>query len=56
MVSRVPGYGHLVYLVLGFSCESHHVTLNNFVGLMMVFLIGIEMGFTILNVFNQLCS
>ena len=32
MVSRVPGYGRLVYLVLGLSCESHHVTLNNFVG------------------------
>ena len=28
MVSRVPGYGHLEYLVLGFSCESQHVTLN----------------------------
>ena len=32
MVSRVPGYGHLEYLVLGLSFESHHVTLNNFVG------------------------
>ena len=29
MVSRVPGYGHLEYLVLGLSCESHHVTLIN---------------------------
>ena len=28
MVSRVPGYGRLEYLVLGFSCESQHVTLN----------------------------
>ena len=28
MVSRVPGYGHLEYLVPGFSCESQHVTLN----------------------------
>ena len=28
MISRVPGYGHLEYLVLGLSCESHHVTLN----------------------------
>ena len=37
MVSRVPGYGHLEYLVLGLSCESHHhVTLINFVGLMMI--------------------
>ena len=27
MVSRVPGYGHLEYLVLGLSCESQHVTL-----------------------------
>ena len=41
MVSRVPGYGHLEYLVLGLSCESHHVTLINIVGLMMI-LIGIE--------------
>ena len=33
MVSRVPGYGHLEYLVPGLSCESHHVTLKiNFVG------------------------
>ena len=32
MVSRVPGYGHLEYLVLRLSCESHHVTLINFVG------------------------
>ena len=28
MVSHVPGYGHLEYLVPGLSCESHHVTLN----------------------------
>ena len=33
MVSPVPGYGHLEYLVLGLSCESHHVTLINFVGI-----------------------
>ena len=33
MVSRVPGYGHLEYLVPGLSCESHHVTLINIVGL-----------------------
>ena len=32
MVSRVPGYGHFEYLVLGLSCESHHVTLINIVG------------------------
>ena len=33
MVSRVPDYGQLEYLVLGFSYESHHhVTLINFVG------------------------
>ena len=32
MVSRVPGHGHLEYLVLGLSCESHHVTLINFGG------------------------
>ena len=30
MVNRVPGYGHLEYLVPGLSCESHHVTLINF--------------------------
>ena len=29
IVSRVPGYGHLEYLVLGLSCESHHATLIN---------------------------
>ena len=28
MVSRVPGYGHLEYLVPGLSYESQHVTLN----------------------------
>ena len=33
MVSRVPGYGHLEYLVLGLSGDCHHVTLINFVGL-----------------------
>ena len=32
MISRVPGYGHLEYPVLGFSFESHHVTLINLVG------------------------
>ena len=32
MVSRVPGYGHLEYLVLGLSCESHHVILINLLG------------------------
>ena len=32
MISRVPSYGHLEYLVLGLSCESHHVTLINIVG------------------------
>ena len=32
MVSCVPGYGRFEYLVLGLSCESHHVTLINFVG------------------------
>ena len=31
MVSRVPGYGHLEYLVPGLSCESHHVTLINWI-------------------------
>ena len=36
-ISRVPGYGRFEYLVLGLSCESYHVTLNNFVGLMMMF-------------------
>ena len=33
MVSGVPGYGQLEYLVVGLSCESHHVTLVNFVGI-----------------------
>ena len=38
MISRVPGYGQLEYLVPGLSCESHHhVTLINFAGLMMIF-------------------
>ena len=32
MFSRVPGYGQLEYLVLGLSCESHHVTLINLLG------------------------
>ena len=32
MICRVPGYGHLEYLVLGLSCESHHVTLTNIIG------------------------
>ena len=38
MVSRVPGYGHLEYLVLGFSCESQHVTLIN--GFDLLFILG----------------
>ena len=33
MISRVPDYGHLEYLVQGLSCESHHVTLINLLGL-----------------------
>ena len=34
LVSRVPGHGHLEYLVPGLSCESQHVTLKiNFAGL-----------------------
>ena len=32
MISRVPGYRRLEYLVLGLSCESHHVTLIKIVG------------------------
>ena len=28
MVSHVPGYGHLEYLVPGLSCESQHVTIK----------------------------
>ena len=52
MVSRVPGYGQLEYLVPGLSFESHHhVTLINFVGLF-TFLIGIEMLSTI-SMFNN---
>ena len=37
MISRVPGYGRFEYLVLGLSCESHHVTLLILLGLMMIF-------------------
>ena len=44
MVSRVPSYGHLEYVVLGLSCESHHVTLINIVGFLMMMLIGIEIA------------
>ena len=36
MVSCVLGYGYFEYLVPRLSCESHHVTLVNFVGLMMI--------------------
>ena len=50
MVSRVPGYGHLEYLVLGLSCESHHVTLINFVGFDDDTYLGLRMLSTILNV------
>ena len=32
MVSRVPVYERFEYLVLGLSCEFHHVTLINIVG------------------------
>ena len=40
MVSRVPGYGHLEYLVPGLSCESQHVTLKiNFVGLCLMMML-----------------
>ena len=28
MISRVPGYGQLEYLVLEYLCESQHVTSN----------------------------
>ena len=38
MISRVPGYGHLEYLVSGLSCESHHVTLKLIVGFLMMML------------------
>ena len=34
MVSRVPDYGHLEYLVPGLSCKSEHVTIKfNLMGL-----------------------
>ena len=42
MVSRVPGYERLEYLLLRLSCESHHVTLINIAGLITT-LIGIEL-------------
>ena len=51
MVSRVPGYGHLEHLVLGLSCESHHVTLINIVGLLITS-IGIELGLPTQYLFN----
>ena len=53
MISRVPGYGHLEYLVPGLSCESQHVTLKiNSVGfsLIMMLNLGLRMLSTILNV------
>ena len=36
MISRVPGYGRLEYLVPGLSCESHHVTLNEYCWVLMM--------------------
>ena len=39
MVSRVSGYGRFEYLVLGLSCESHHVTLINIVGFILMMLL-----------------
>ena len=42
MISRVPGYIRLEYLVLGLSCESHHVTLINIVVFNDDLLIGVE--------------
>ena len=38
MVSRVPGYGRFEYLVPGLSCESHHVTLNEYCWVLMMML------------------
>ena len=52
MVSRVPGYGQ----ILSIWFLDYHVDLIilyiKFVGLLNYFLIGIEMGFTILNVYQ----
>ena len=42
MISRVPSYGHLEYLVLGLSCESQHVTQKLILLGLMMYLIGIE--------------
>ena len=42
MISRRPGYGHLEYLVPGFSRESQHVTLKLILLGLIVILIGIE--------------
>ena len=40
MVSRVPGYGHLEYLVPGLSCESQHGTQKiNFFGFCLMMLL-----------------
>ena len=36
MISCVPGYGRLEYLVPGLSCESHHVTLNEYCCVLMI--------------------
>ena len=41
MVSRVPGYGHLEYLVLESIDVISSCYFNEFVGLMMILLIGI---------------
>ena len=38
MISRVPGYGRFEYLVVGLSCESHHVTLKLIDGFLMMML------------------
>ena len=38
MISRVPGYGCFEYLVPGLSCESHHVTLNEYCWVLMMML------------------
>ena len=46
MISRVPGYGHLEYLVSGLSCESQHVTLK-------LMLLGFNYYFGIENAVNH---
>ena len=50
MISRVPGYGQLEYLVLEYHVNLNMLLLINVVGFLIVHLIGIGMLSTILDV------